>query len=112
MTDLLLEKLGKAKSPWWLYLLVFAVTVLVAILKLKSKALEVDKKIAERSREKAELDYRLEKDSKKVEEKLRNVRTLTVKINGIEDQLSKVDEDVKRSINRINAARSFKDLQS
>ena len=111
MTDLLLEKLGKAKSPWWMYLLVFAVTVAVALLKLKSKALVIDKKIVERQREKAEMEFALEKDSKKVEEKLRNVRELSVKINSIDDEISQVDADVKKSISRINSARSFKDLQ-
>ena len=112
MTDLLLEKLGKAKSPWWVYLLVIAVTILVAVLKLKSNSLQLEKKVQDRNKETSEMEFRNAQGDKEAAKALERVRQASVKINSIDDKISEVDNNVKRAISRINAARSFKDLQS
>lgn len=111
MTELLFDQLKKAKSPGWVFVLAFAVSVVVALLRAKAVALKSQKSVAEYQRQKAVTAKAVSKEDVVQVQLYARIKAADVKIADIDKSLKEIADNAVEAKKRIAAAKSFRDLQ-
>lgn len=112
MTELLFDQLKKARSPWWVFVLAFGVSIVVALMRAKTAALKSQKAVVEYQREKSVAAAAVADGDAKLVRLYARIRAADLRISTLDEALKEIDANAVDAKKRITAAKSFRDLQS
>jgi len=111
VTELLFDQLKKARSPWWVFVLAFGVSVVVALMRAKGAALKSQKAVAEYQRGKAVAESAVADGDAKLVRLYARIRAADLRISTLDEAIKEINDDAVDAKKRIAAAKSFRDLQ-